>query len=88
MSEMNNKPTYHDLHITTPTMERVSIFNLPYRVIVQCTRVGGWEAWARAEGAAFGNEALSEENLGANGLRLDVAGHVIYDDMPDEASTA
>lgn len=75
-------PTYHDLHITTPTMERTSIFNLPYRVQVTCSRVGAWGVWARAEGEMFGGVALPEENLGEHGFRLDVAGHVIHDSMP------
>lgn len=71
MSEL----TYHDLHITTPTIERVSIFNLPYRVIVQCTRAGGWEVWARKD------RILEDENLGANGFRLDIQGNVIFDSL-------
>lgn len=77
--------TYHDLHITTPTIERTSIFNLPYRVQVTCSRVGGWRVWARAENLA-GMTPLPEEDLGTDGLRLDVAGHVIYDSMPNEAT--
>ena len=72
-------PTYHDLHITTPTIPRTSIFNLPFGVQVMCTRVAGWEAWAMA------SEGLPEKLLGGEyggndkWLVLDVAGHVICD---------
>jgi len=79
---MTEVPTYHDLHITTPTMARTSIFNLPYRVQVTCSRVGDWRVWARAEKALFGEVPLLEEDLGADGFRLDVAGFVIHDSMP------
>lgn len=80
-------PSYHDLHITTPNLARTSIFNLPFRVHVHCTRVSGWTAWAIKE------SALSEELLGGeydyveetgdgNWLVLDVAGHIICDSRP------
>lgn len=78
---MSVPPTYHDLHITTERIERISIFNLPFRVQVHCTRVGGWEVWALKE------EGLPEELLGGEyagpgkGLRLDVAGHVVVDSL-------
>lgn len=80
-------PSYHDLHITTTKIPRTSIFNLPFRVLVHCTRVSGWEVWVRKE------DNLSEELLGGEyegpgkGLRLDVAGHVIVDSLPAEDST-
>jgi len=76
---MTTRYSYHDLHITTPQIARTSICDLPYRVRVQCTRVGGWEVWAITEGH------LPEELLGAEyeepGLRLDIAGHVICDTL-------
>jgi hypothetical protein len=34
--------SYHDLHITTPTIKRTSIFNLPHCLQVSCRRVDGW----------------------------------------------
>ncbi len=82
-------PSYHDLHITTRRIRRTPISDLPFRVQVQCTRVGGWEVWAVAE------EDLPEEILGGeytcsadtgegNWLVLDVAGHVICDSRPKE----
>lgn len=87
----NKPPTYHDLHITTPKIARTSIFNLPFRVQVHCTRVGGWTVWAMKEGT------LPEEELGGeygyvaetgegNWLVLDVAGHVICDSRPKDGA--
>jgi hypothetical protein len=73
--------SYHDLHITTPKMMRTSIFNLPYRIRVQCCRTGGWEVWAIAE------NHLPEELIGGEfgpPVRIDVAGHVIVDSMAVE----
>jgi hypothetical protein len=80
---MNKAPSYHDLFLTTPRVARTSVFNLPYRVRIQCTRVGGWEAWAMEE------LGLSEELLGAeysekDWLILDVAGYVICDNSPKD----
>ena len=34
-----SSPSYHDLHITTAQIQRMSIFNLPYGLEVACTRV-------------------------------------------------
>lgn len=75
MTSQLKQLTYHDLHITTPEIPRVSIFDLPYRVIVQCTRCGGWAVWARSE------RGLQEENLGKNGFILDVDGVIIFDSI-------
>lgn len=71
---------YHDLHITTPTMERTSIVDFPFRVSVMCTRVGGWEVWANAEGPDLKEELLAGE-YHTGGLRLDVAGTIIIDTL-------
>lgn len=38
-------PSYHDLHITTATIPRTSIHDLPYGYEVACTRVTGWQLW-------------------------------------------
>lgn len=86
-SDTTEPPSYHDLHITTPKIGRTAIFNLPFRVHVHCTRVGGWQVWAMKEGT------LPEEELGGEygydaetgegaWLVLDVAGHVICDSRP------
>jgi hypothetical protein len=65
--------SYHDLHITTTQIPRTSIFNLPYGLVVTCTRTGAWELWR-------GEQLLAGE-FDDNGLRLDVAGHVIVDSL-------
>lgn len=81
-SPKTTAPSYHDLHITTPTIERTSIFNLPFRVQVRCTRVGGWEARA-AEESDLPEELLGGEYGAEDWLVLDVAGHVICDSRPE-----
>lgn len=75
-------PTDHDLHITTARIPRTSIFNLPFRVEVSCTRVGGWQVSAHKENII---EPLPDELLGGDDipLRLDVAGHVIFDTLTE-----
>lgn len=78
------RPTYHDLHITTRNIPRTSIFNLPFRVQVHCTRVGGWQVWAMAEGD-LPEELLGSEYDAERPLILDVAGHVIVDSMTTAA---
>lgn len=69
--------SYHDLHITTADLSRSSIFDLPYGLLVTCTRTGGWELWDRSEG----KEDLLAGEFGDKGLRLDVGGHVIVDSL-------
>jgi hypothetical protein len=72
---MADSPSYHDLHITLPALERTSIFNLPYNVEVGCSRVTGWEVWdtaCRPERLLAG-----EYDSPDKWLILDVAGHVI-----------
>lgn len=71
--------SYHDLHITTATMPRTRIFDLPYSTRVTCTRCGGWEVWEVQDGT---ERQLAGEYAGAGkGLRLDVSGHVIVDSL-------
>lgn len=71
-AENDAAPSYHDLHITTASLPRTPIFNLPYGYEVSCNRVGGWCVWLNGEQVAgeYGE-----------GLRLDVAGHVICDSL-------
>ena len=78
---MSEKPSYHDLHITTEKIQRTSIFNLPFRLQIHCTRVAGWQAWAVREGDL--EEELLGGEYGPPHLRLDVAGHVIVDSFPE-----
>jgi hypothetical protein len=71
--------SYHDLHITTPTIKRASIFDLPYGLMVTCTRTGGWELWNNWSGK---KECIAGEYGSIqcnNWLILDVDGHVIVD---------
>lgn len=76
----SDKPSYHDLHITTATIPRTSIFNLPYGIEVSCNRVTGWQAWHRTESGS--DVVLAGEYEGeGKGLRLDVGGHVIVDSL-------
>ncbi len=70
--------SYHDLHITTRDIKRTSIFNLPFRVQVHCTRASGWQVWAIAEGD-LPEERLGGEFGGENWLVLDVSGYVLCD---------
>lgn len=69
-----SSPSYHDLYITTASIARTSIFDLPYGLIVMCTRTGGWELWLRTD-RQIGGE------YGERGLRLDVNGVVIVDSL-------
>ena len=76
-------PTHHALHITTETIARTSIFNLPFGVQVICTRAGGWEVW-HSERPPEAPTLIAAEYPAAypvSGLRLDVAGHVIVDSL-------
>lgn len=70
---MQQAPTYHDLFITTAHLERTSIFNLPHGYLVTCTRAAGWEL--RTDEKLVAGEFMDA------GLRLDIAGHVIVDNL-------
>jgi hypothetical protein len=75
--------SYHDLHITTDKIERTSIFDLPFNLMVTCTRTAGWELWRYPE---VGPEKLvageyNNDAEGKGGLRLDVGGVVIVDSL-------
>lgn len=65
--------SYHDLHITTAFIPRTSIFNLPFNLMVTCTRLGGWELWE--------SQVLLAGEYSQNGLILDVDGNVIVDSL-------
>ena len=41
-------PSYHDVEIeiiTDESTNRMLLFNMPYGVELECTRVGGWRLW-------------------------------------------
>lgn len=72
--------SYHDLHITTSSIERTSIFNLPHNHEVRCNRVTGWELW---ETIPSREKLLAGEYAGIDRwLVLDVDGAVIVDSRP------
>jgi hypothetical protein len=74
------KHSYHDLHITTATIKRTSIFNLPFNLTVMCSRIGGWELWDTSGGIVSNWVFLAGEYGGPNKwLVLDVDGVVIMD---------
>lgn len=75
---MSDKPSYHDLHITTAKIPRTSIFNLPYGLLVTCARTGGWELWETKPDLLLAGEFHDE------GLRLDVGDHVIVDSLSQQ----
>lgn len=87
-------PSYHDLYVTTTHFPRVAFSNLPFRAVVLCSRVTGWQLWARGEAdlrpredGQFGfRPDLPEQLLGGefedNWLVLDVDGVVICDGRP------
>jgi hypothetical protein len=74
-------PSYHDLYITTEGLERTSIFNLPFNILVQCSRVGGWQVWHKPD--PRGDYVLLAGEFDPKWLVLDVAGHVIVDSRKD-----
>ena len=84
-------PSYHDLHITTAEIERTSIFNLPYDLTVQCSRVSGWQLWRTATSLRDWRLLGGEYEGPDKWLVLDVAGTVIAnsrdrEDSPEEKS--
>ncbi len=75
--------SYHDLHITTAKIKRTSIFNLPFNLLVQCTRTGGWGLWDCTGGIDKAVCIAGEYSLPEDWLVLDVNGHVIVDSRRD-----
>ena len=72
-------PGYHDLYITTPSIRRTSIFNLPYSIQLHCTRTAGWQVWEVWNGQ---EKLLAGEYEGPDkGLLLDVNGVIIVDSL-------
>lgn len=77
--------SYHDLHITTETMDRTSICDLPFDVQVMCTRSGGWEIWRRPD--EDGEQEVLAGEFSNDRLRLDVGGVVIVDTLTPQEET-
>jgi hypothetical protein len=74
MTNTSEKPSYHDLYVTTSEIERIRIFDLPYGYEVTCNRVAGWTLW-------FKDKEVAGEY--GEGLLLDVAGHVICNSLTE-----
>jgi hypothetical protein len=71
--------SYHDLYITTKDISRTRLFNLPFSLMVICTRAGGWELWDM-RGGFESSELLAGEYAGADKwLVLEENEHVILD---------
>ena len=68
--------SYHDLFITTESIQRTSIFDLPFNLMLTCTRIGGWELWDVSDGIAKAR-VIAGEFDSKKWLALDVAGTVI-----------
>lgn len=77
---MTRDYSYHDLHITTPTIERTAISKLPFLVQVLCTRAAGWEVWLGAAPPSPETLLGGEFDL-EKPLRLDINGFIIVDSM-------
>lgn len=69
-------PSYHDLFITTNRVPRKRLSDMGFGMEVSCNRVGGWSLWDVNE-----NQVAGEFAGRKNGLRLDVAGHVIVNSL-------
>lgn len=75
-------PSYHDLHVTAPGIDRARLFDLPYGIVVNCNRVTGWQLY---DTGPHPTDLGSWQLLGGEydgpekWLVLDVAGHVIVD---------
>jgi hypothetical protein len=76
--------SYHDLHVTTAQIPRTRLFDLPYGLVVQCTRVSGWQLWRDASDLRNW-ELLAGEYAGRDKwLILDVDGHVVVNSRDRE----
>jgi len=82
---MTENPSYHDLYITLPDMERTSIFNLPYAVEVMCRRTTGWRVYMD-RGRGEEPELIGGE-YDFKPMRMDVAGFVICDSLTNAEAT-
>jgi len=76
--------SYHDLHITTESIPRTSIFNLPYGLEVHCSRVAGWQLWKSATRPEDWELLAGEYEGPEKWLVLDVAGEIILDSRDQE----
>lgn len=73
--------SYHNLHIQTTDIPRTSIFDLPFSLMITCTRAAGWELW---QTNALMNFVVIAGEFAKHGLRLDVNGVVIVDSLTQQ----
>lgn len=74
-------PSYHDLYVTTASIPRQRLFDLPYSYRVTCFRTAGWELW-ESPGRCIGrDDKLVAGEYGPKGLRLDINGVVICNSL-------
>jgi hypothetical protein len=75
--------TYHDLYVTTDTMERTQFSRLPFNLFLTCTRTAGWELWDSGPNGEIATAKLVAGEYDTKGLRLDVGGHTIVDSIKE-----
>ncbi|QDH83663.1 hypothetical protein [Achromobacter phage Motura] len=74
---MTTPRSYHDLFITTPDIERTSISDLPFPLMVTCSRLGGWELWS---GCSADSKLLAGE-YHSKGIKLECQGVVLVNTL-------
>jgi hypothetical protein len=79
---MANRPTYHDLHVTTPDQPRIALSNMAHGFEVSCNRAAGWCLSYRGPD---GRPVIAASEYGDAWLALDVNGVIICDSRPKEA---
>lgn len=68
---------YANLFVTTPSIPRTCIKDLPHWYEVTCSGATGWELWERHH--VLPSRLVASEFDNDRPLRLDVGGHVICD---------
>lgn len=80
---------YHDLYVTTDTLPRQRLFDMPYGFEVTCNRTTGWQLWFHAtdESNMLQSAKIAEEfprDGTPTGLKLDVNGVVLCDSLTNK----
>jgi hypothetical protein len=77
---MSEKPSYHDVVVFVGG-DSYRIFDLPFSVILQSTRAGGWQLWKQDEPGA-GPEQLIGGEYDVEDFRIEVCGVVVCQSPP------
>lgn len=80
---MRSERSYHDLYVTTPTMERTQFSRLSFSYFVLCTRTAGWELWNTGPDGDLMKATLVAGEYHSIGLRLEVDGEPICDSLTE-----